>query len=256
MLPLLTLLVTLEVTLEVGLRGGGETARRHVKGAAGVVEGGAHALADYVDTAAWVACGGADVPSASKQITRMGDATERWMDENLFEGMAPEAGLLTSREIGQLTAVLGTQAALALSGATEVKLGLKALGAAGAAKKIVDAVEANPEEWATDPAFWTAVAEAVLFFAGLAASSAGRKVASAFVRAAPRLLAGAPAVAKLAYDRANVDGPERREVIARDVQAVVKAAWKTMLQIVEDAGSPERGGGTQGGTAEGSASAA
>lgn len=226
----------------------GESIRRFTKRIVGFYEGVLGQAADVLDTTAWaMAYAGPpevqllDLPARTRVvcewIPKAGDRAEAWMDANLFPDLAPETGLFTIREIGQLQGELGVQVALSFVAVEEVKLTLKAVAAADQARSIVELIEANPDGWTTDPQFWIAVASAVLFLVGLSDSTAGRKLVTIFVQAAPKLMAGVPAMTRLAKQRADVRDPDRRKAVVQDVHAVVLAASKAMLQIVNDARS-------------------
>ncbi|HSA50433.1 MAG TPA: DUF4157 domain-containing protein [Yinghuangia sp.] len=173
-------------------------------------------------------------PAVSHKITAVGDRAEAAIDSGLGTAQ-PTDSLFTDREIAQLEGSLAAQGVLAVVGAEEVQLALKVVGSVGSVKAILDAIAANPESWPREPAFWLQVANAVLFVAGLRASSASRKLATILIDAAMSSLAVAPVVAQLKNDLVSVQGPERDAAIKRDLVALVKALVGVLQQVITHA---------------------
>jgi hypothetical protein len=179
-------------------------------------------------------------PSFSVLITDVFNWVDTGLDQTVFEGMAPEEGLLTSRQIGQVEGMVLAQALLATTGVEEVQLALKGVAGIQALKNIVTAMQASPDDWIHDRNFQIQVANAVLFVLGLGASTAGNKIASIIVDTASGLLAVTPAVAKLKNDWDTVEGPTRDAVLSEDLKAVVAAVALAVQQIITSATAPAK----------------
>ncbi|GCD96701.1 eCIS core domain-containing protein [Embleya hyalina] len=192
------------------------------------------------------------VPALSPGVTKAGDLTEAYFDR-VSGGHAPDDGsLFSDRELTQIAVQLGVKTILAYTGGEEVLLALKVLGVASSVEAILNAINANPEGWPSDSRFWLQVVGAVLNVAGLAASSAGKRLAALLLDAALATLSTAPAVRKLWVDWKGAHGPDRDAVLEQDLKDVVRALIAVMHQILLHAAGYRRskapgGGGTEGG---------
>ncbi|MFE5529474.1 DUF4157 domain-containing protein, partial [Embleya sp. NPDC056538] len=190
------------------------------------------------------------VPALSPGVTQAGNLTEAYYDR-VSGGRAPDDGsLFSDRELTQIAVQLGVKTILAYTGGEEVLLALKVLGVASSVEAILNAINANPEGWPSDSRFWLQVVGAVLNVAGLAASSAGKRLAALMLDAALATLATAPAVRKLWVDWKGAHGPDRDAVVEQDLKEVVRALIAVMHQILLHAAGYRRskapGGGTGG----------
>ncbi|MFE3200667.1 DUF4157 domain-containing protein [Embleya sp. NPDC059237] len=190
------------------------------------------------------------VPALSPGVTKAGNLTEAYYDR-VSGGHAPDDGsLFSDRELTQIAVQLGVKTILAYTGGEEVLLALKVLGVASSVEAILNAINANPQGWPSDSRFWLQVVGAVLNVAGLAASSAGKRLAALMLDAALSTLSTAPAVRKLWVDWKGAHGPDRDAVVEQDLKEVVRALIAVMHQILLHAAGYRRskapGGGTGG----------
>lgn len=188
--------------------------------------------ADLVDSAG--------VPALSLGVTKAGNLTEAYYDR-VSGGHAPDDGsLFSDRELAQIAVQLGVKTVLAFTGGEEVLLALKVLGVASSVEAILRAINANPEGWPTDPGFWTQVIAGILNVAGLAASSAGKRLAALLLDAALTTLTTAPVVRKLWVDWRNARGADRDAVLRQDLKDVVRALIAVLHQILVHAAGYRR----------------
>ncbi|WP_161500972.1 DUF4157 domain-containing protein [Embleya scabrispora] len=206
-----------------------------------VVTGGAvlDAIRERAKASGWVdPLTGA--PALSPKVTAAGNWAEAEYDRLTGSHAIDDGSLFTERELAQIATSLGLQTALAFTGVEEVALVLKVLGVATSVKGILDAINADPEHWPSDSRFWIQVVGAVLNVAGLAASSAGKRLAGLLVDAALTTLATAPSVLKLWGDWKNAQGPDRDEVLRKDLKEVLRALAAVLHQILLRASSHRR----------------
>jgi hypothetical protein len=181
-------------------------------------------------------------PAVSPLITKLGDAADKVISHvSARAGLKPEEGLLTVREQNQIAGAVLSQVALSFVGVEEVQLALKVVGGIGAAKAIVSAAEQDPKGFLKSKQFWIAVASAALYLIGLHASSAGKKLLTYFVDAVSLTLATAPPVIQLVEDLTNAKGPDRDEILHKDLAAVTRAAVEALRQIIQHAATIKKG---------------
>ncbi|GIE88165.1 eCIS core domain-containing protein [Actinoplanes regularis] len=170
-------------------------------------------------------------PIVSEKLTQLADRGEKAINDT-FGGPEDPDSFFTSREAAQLVTALGSQVALALVGVEEVQLLLKVVSAAGVIKAVSDAVEHNPTGFATDRRFWTAVANGVLHFAGLASASAGKKIVTLVIDVIGVTLSTGSEIAQLREDWALPAGEERTKRLRKDVLGLVKAVISAIRQAL------------------------
>jgi hypothetical protein len=171
-------------------------------------------------------------PSSARLVAKGFDWVDKKSDETIFRGVPKDEGLLSSRDMGVLEGAIGSQVALAFVDVEEVQLAVKAIGAVQSVEGVVAAIQANPKGWQQDRNFWLQVINLALYMAGLAASAAGRKIATILIDSAATLAVTIPAVTRLADDYANAKGPDRDAKLRADIQAVVRAVAQAIQQIV------------------------
>lgn len=175
-------------------------------------------------------------PALSPAVGWLGRKVTGGLGTTVFAGLPKEQALLfTDEEIGQLEGAAGLQIALSMVGVTEVEVALKVVGAIGAAKTILDSVNANPEGFATDPAFWTSVINAALFVVGLHASAAGRRIVAILVSTGQVMVSAAPAALKIKEDWVTQRGPDRDAVIQKDLKDLFHAVWPSVRNLIQAA---------------------
>jgi hypothetical protein len=170
-------------------------------------------------------------PILSDKLTKWGDAGEKGINEFFGESLDGD-NFFTIRDVSQLLGALGSQVALAFVGAEEVQLLLKGVSGVGVMKAIADAVEKNPADFVSDRKFWTAVANAVLHFAGLKAASAGKKVVTLIVDVIGVLLSTGSELVQLREDYLKPPSEERTKALRKDVQGLIKAVVAAVRQAI------------------------
>jgi DNA/RNA endonuclease G (NUC1) len=157
-----------------------------------------------------------------------------------FEGATglpkEDALLFTSYETGELTGAVGTQVALAFVGVEEVQLALKAVGAIGAARSIVESVQKNPKGFAEDPKFWSGILNAVLTVIGLSKARSAQKIIK-IVLAGGGVVNAVPAVWQLYKDYTDeslAQSPDREKKIKGDIGQIVKILSSVVLEVVRN----------------------
>jgi hypothetical protein len=184
-----------------------------------------HALADRAGLVDKETGDIALVPS----VTRGADWLEKRVDQaEVFKGLPTDDGFFTTRELAQLEATIGTEAVLAAVGVEEVELVLKVLSGIGAAKAVYEAGmrSKDPQGFVHDPAFWTAVAQAVLFLLGLKATKAGNKVLALAVHIGSTSITTLNEAMKV-YEAYQMPPGEERD-------AALKASILSLVRILAD----------------------
>jgi hypothetical protein len=159
--------------------------------------------------------------------------------EGQFAGLPPEQALVfTSYESGELGGSIGSQAALAFVGVEEVQLALKTLGAIGAAKQMIEAIQHDRQGWYKSPAFWTGALNVVLSILNLKGKVAS-KIAK-MVIASGGLLNVIPAVWQMYNDYTDpklADSPARDKKLKDDFSNIVKLLAAEVIQIIHRGGA-------------------
>ena len=182
-------------------------------------------------------------PAVSPLITKGGDAVDKLVSHvSDRAGLKPEQGLLTTREQHQIAGAVGAQVGLSFVGVEEVQLALKVVGGIGAAKAIITAAEQDPDGYVRGKEFWIAVANAALYLIGLRAASGAKKLVTYFVDTVSLTLATAPPVLKFVNDLTNAKGPDREEILHKDLLAVVRAAVEALRQVIQHAATIRKPG--------------
>ncbi|MET9901718.1 DUF4157 domain-containing protein [Streptomyces sp. NPDC006446] len=193
-------------------------------------------------------------PIVSGKITEAFTAAEDALNKHVFTGVKADDSFFSAREIGQLEGVIGSQVLLATIGVGEVQLALKVVSGLGVIRAIVEAIERNPDGFASDRLFWTAVANALLHIAGLKAASSGKKIVTIVVDVVGFALSSGTEIAQLRKDYLRPSGKERDEAIRKDIQALIKAVASAVQQAITHHKSL-RAAGANKNTPEGTASA-
>ncbi|QUQ63883.1 eCIS core domain-containing protein [Kutzneria sp. CA-103260] len=181
------------------------------------------------------------LPTAAGFITKAGDAAEAYVTgrkPGVQGAGTPLPGstlTLSTRELHQIGGIVATQAALALVGGEEVNLLLKVVGGVDAAKAIILAAKKNPEGYVRSREFWIAVVGAGLYLAGLKAGSVGNKLLIYGVDVLSGALTVTPEVVTFVHDLKTANGPDRDEILHRDLYKIVKAVALALGQILQHA---------------------
>jgi hypothetical protein len=190
------------------------------------------ARAGYVDSVT-------GAPTVAPLVTRAADvvdaARQRGVDYLAGQHLGPETGLLTSRELGQLRGAIGLQALLAEVGAEEVQLVLRATAEIGMVQAIDRAVNANRQGWPRDPAFWTAVGQAVIYLIGLRGSQVGNRLLQIVADFGSGVLSSSDSVAQLQTDYDSYHGADREARIRHDIQGVIRTVAQGIINAINHA---------------------
>jgi DNA/RNA endonuclease G (NUC1) len=154
-----------------------------------------------------------------------------------------DALLFSSYEKGELTGSIGSQVALAFVGVEEVQLALKAIGAIGAAKSIVESVQHKGKDFYRDPQFWTGLLTAALSVLGLSKTRAAQKIIK-IVLAGGGVVNAVPAVWQLYndYNDQSLAQADREKKIKGDISQIIKVLSNAVLEIVRKRGSVNQAG--------------
>ena len=164
----------------------------------------------------------------------------------------------TERDIGELEGAIGIQVAGAMVGATEVKVGLALVGALGGIRGLVETMRANPNNFYTQPSFWSSLLGTALSIVGLKGGGVAKKVTTIALESGS-LIQVVPHLWQLHndyYDPALQADPELyRKTLKRDFNAVIGSVVDVVMTIVGKAraGKPiskSEGAQPKGGTGE------
>lgn len=147
--------------------------------------------------------------------------------ETAVGGTPDDPSLFSPLEKAEIASALGTQTALALTGAEEVKVALNVVGALQSVRGIVETMRRN-KNWESDPAFWSGVIGIVLSIVGLKHSAGASKFTTLLMRfgwtaqVVPLLLQMHDA-----YFAEGLSDEEREQK--------VKAFWTQAVTVLKDA---------------------
>jgi hypothetical protein len=201
-------------------------------------------IADYITgySGSMMAAKKLGLVDAETGAPAVSSAFGNFVDTNVEKGLTSLLGpsteenslMFTEYELGELEGAIGTQVALSFVGAEEVQLVLKGIGALGAVKGLVDAIDANKGSWYKDPQMWSGILNIVLSVLSLkAGSKAGGKIV-AIVLASGGVLNAVPAIWQLYNDWKATEGkPDREKIIKRDMGNVIKILSQVVIDIIK-----------------------
>ena len=165
-----------------------------------------------------------------------------------------DEGLFTTREKGELVGAIGIQVAGAFIGATEVKVGLAAVGALGGIRAIVETMRAHPNDFYAQPSFWSGLLGTAMSIVGLKGGGVRKKIIDIALKSGT-LLQVVPHLWQLYNDyndpELQKDEKKYNETLERDINAVVRAVVDVVVMIARNGASGRKTPAYEGGAPKG-----
>jgi hypothetical protein len=150
-------------------------------------------------------------------------------------GAAPrDPEMFTPLEKAELATNIGTQVALAFTGAEELKIAMNVVGALSGLRGVVETIR-NDKGWKTSSRFWSSLIGMGLSIFGLKHAKAATKFTTILMKYG-WVLAAVPPLTQMAADYFKLEtNPDMPEEERKKLEGSIKQDWMMAIHVIKDA---------------------